>query len=129
MASRPASTSLYWTIISSSAALPAPDTAWHVDTITRLSSACLWIGLMASAMMMVEQLGLAMMPLCFLMASGLTSGTTSGTSGSRRNVLLLSITTAPAFTASGAITLLIGPPAKKAICTSLKASPVASSTT
>src|SRR3546814_18319109 len=52
---------------------------------------------------MVEQLGLAMMlrlpeP---LRAWGLTSGTTSGTSGSMRNCEVLSITTAPFRAALG----------------------------
>ena len=52
---------------------------------------------------MVEQLGLAMMPrfLYLAMASGLTSGTTKGTSGSMRKCDVLSITTAPAFAARG----------------------------
>ena len=34
----------------------------------------------AVSVMMVEQLGLEMMPLCFFASSGLISGTTSGTS-------------------------------------------------
>src|SRR6187551_3127476 len=51
---------------------------------------------------MVEQLGLATMPLgMFFRASALTSGTTSGTSGSMRQALELSMTTAPAFAAIG----------------------------
>src|SRR5438552_2840985 len=46
---------------------------------------------------MVEQFGLATMPFGMLRsASALTSGTTSGTSGSMRQALELSITTAPA---------------------------------
>ncbi len=50
---------------------------------------------------MVEQLGVAMMPLWRARWSALTSGTTSGTSGSARKALDLSITTAPAATAWG----------------------------
>jgi len=51
---------------------------------------------------MVEQFGFAMMPLGrFFAASMLTSGTTSGTSGSMRQALELSITTAPDFAAIG----------------------------
>jgi len=52
---------------------------------------------------MVEQLGLAMMPrfLYPATASGLTSGTTSGTSGCMRKCDVLSMTTAPALAARG----------------------------
>jgi hypothetical protein len=51
----------------------------------------------------VVQLGLAMMPLGgFFAASGLTSLTTSGTSGSLRNADELSMTTAPAAAKRGA---------------------------
>src|SRR5215831_10131887 len=51
---------------------------------------------------MVEQLGLATIPLGILRnASALTSGTTSGTSGSMRQALELSMTTAPARAATG----------------------------
>ena len=46
--------------------------------------------------MMVVQLGFEMTPLCFLTSSGFISGTTSGTSGSRRKALELSTNTAPA---------------------------------
>ena len=52
---------------------------------------------------MVEQLGLATMPLGMCRrASALTSGTTSGTSGSMRQALELSMTMAPACAAIGA---------------------------
>src|SRR5262245_4456934 len=51
---------------------------------------------------MVEQFGLATMPLgIFFKASALTSGTTSGTSGSIRQALELSTTMAPALAAIG----------------------------
>src|SRR5271166_6622564 len=51
---------------------------------------------------MVEQLGLATIPLrMWRRASALTSGTTSGTSGSMRQALELSTTTAPAQAARG----------------------------
>src|SRR5437879_12341676 len=51
---------------------------------------------------MVEQFGLATIPLgIFRSASALTSGTTSGTSGSIRQALELSMTMAPARAAIG----------------------------
>src|SRR6185437_5348061 len=54
-----------------------------------------WIGHSGVIEMIVEQLGLAMIPLCCLTASGLISGTTSGTPASIRNAEELSTTTAP----------------------------------
>ncbi len=79
-------------------------------------------------MMIVEQLGLAMIPTCLWICSGFTSGTTSGIPSFMRNALVLSTTTAPAATAAGANSLLIDPPAEKnAICTPLKLSLVSSS--
>ena len=63
--------------------------------------------------MMVEQLGLAMMPRWPRTASGLISGTTSGTAGSMRNAEELSTTTAPCSTASGPKRLEMLPPAEK----------------
>ena len=77
----------------------------------------------------VEQLGLAMIPLCFKISSGFTSGTTRGTSGSIRNALELSITIAPLLAASGANVLEIEPPANRAISIFAKDSGLASSTT
>src|SRR5262245_25709310 len=57
---------------------------------------------------MVEQLGLATIPFgMFRRASALTSGTTSGTSGSMRQALELSTTKAPAFAAIGLYSRLI----------------------
>src|ERR1051325_5828245 len=57
---------------------------------------------------MVEQFGLATMPLgMFRSASALTSGTTSGTSGSMRQALELSTTMAPALAAMGLNSRLI----------------------
>ena len=58
--------------------------------------------LRATSVMMVEQFGLAMMPLWSFASSGLISGTTSGTSGSMRKAEELSTNTAPAFTIAGA---------------------------
>ncbi len=49
----------------------------------------------------VAQFGVAMMPLCCSTSAPLISGTTSGTSGSMRQAPVLSMTTAPAFTALG----------------------------
>ena len=79
-------------------------------------------------MMIVEQFGLAMIPLCVKISSGLTSGTTRGTSGSIRNALELSITIAPRFAASGPNVLEIDPPANNAISILSKDSGLASST-
>src|SRR6516162_5399146 len=57
---------------------------------------------------MVEQLGLATIPLGMLFrASALTSGTTSGTSGSMRQALELSMTIAPACAAIGLLSRLM----------------------
>ena len=58
--------------------------------------------LMATSDTMVVQLGLEMMPLCHFTSSGLISGMTRGTLGSRRNALELSTNTAPALTIEGA---------------------------
>ena len=79
-------------------------------------------------MIIVEQLGLAIIPLCFSISSGLISGIISGTWGSILNALELSITTAPRLTASGANTSLTLPPANNAMSISLKESGFASST-
>jgi hypothetical protein len=62
--------------------------------------------------MIVEQFGLAMIPRCVAIWSGLISGTTSGTSGCIRNAELLSTTTAPWATAFGPHSLLTEPPAE-----------------
>ena len=59
-------------------------------------------GLSATTIWMVLQLGLAMMPFGRLAADSMfTSGTTSGTSGSIRQALELSMTTAPRAAAAG----------------------------
>ena len=68
---------------------------------------------------MVVQLGLAMMPLGrSAIASGLTSATTSGTSGSMRHAEELSITTAPAAATLGASSRDVAPPAEKSTMSS-----------
>ena len=56
---------------------------------------------MAVRPMIVAQFGLAMSPLLHLTSSGLTSGITSGTSGSSRKALELSTTVTPSLAASG----------------------------
>ena len=58
------------------------------------------------------QFGLAMMPMWRAIASGFTSGTTSGTPGSMRNAEELSTTTAPCRTAIGANRRDTAPPAE-----------------
>src|SRR5205814_1782648 len=79
--------------------------------------------------MMAQQLGLAMIPRWPRRASGLISGTTSGTCGSRRNAEELSMTVAPARTASGAKRFEVPDPAEKsASCTPSKPSSVSSRT-
>jgi hypothetical protein len=67
----------------------------------------------AISMMIVEQFGLAIIPLCEAIASGLISGMTNGTSGFMRNADELSMTTVPACTAQGANCLLRLLPAEK----------------
>src|SRR6056297_1072126 len=61
---------------------------------------------------MVEQFGLAIMPLFQEMSSAFTSGTTRGTSGSILHALLLSTTVTPLDAAIGANFLLVSPPAE-----------------
>src|SRR5437762_14080104 len=64
-------------------------------------------GLRATTIWIVEQLGLATIPLGMdRRASALTSGTTSGTSGSMRQALELSMTMAPALAAIGLVSRL-----------------------
>src|SRR4051812_15442247 len=95
----------------------------------RFTRLTLCSGQTGTFMMIVEQLGLAIRPLCLWICSGLTSGTTSGTPSFMRKALVLSTTTAPAFTADAANSLLTEPPAeKKATFTSLKLSCFSSST-
>ena len=62
---------------------------------------------------MVEQFGLAMMPLFHAMSCGFTSGTTRGTSLSILHWLLLSTTVTPWAAAIGANFSLVDPPAEK----------------
>ena len=61
--------------------------------------------------MAVVQFGLAMMPLCHFTSEALISGTTSGTFSSMRKALELSTTTQPAWTAMGAYSFEMLPPA------------------
>ncbi len=76
------------------------------------------------------QLGLAMIPFGrSVIASGLTSATTSGTSGSIRNALELSTTTAPLAAATGPYCCERAPPAENsAMSMSVSASSVSSRT-
>ncbi|KAF5042894.1 hypothetical protein DSECCO2_507970 [anaerobic digester metagenome] len=108
---------------------PVPDTAWYVDTTTRLMRAASCRGFSTTTIWMVEQLGLAMMPLCQDRSSGFTSGTTRGTAGSMRQALELSTTTQPDLAAHGANFSEVEPPAeKRARSTPLKESSVSSCT-
>ena len=92
---------------------PAPVTDWYVETTIRRIFQRSCSGLSATTICIVEQLGFATIPLCAKMSARFTSGTTSGTVGSRRNALLLSTTSVPAFTAWGANSLLTVAPAEK----------------
>ena len=86
-------------------------------------------GYSATTIWMVEQLGLAMIPLCRRISSGLTSGTTSGISFSILQAELLSMTTQPALAAIGEKWRLCSAPAEnRAISTPSKESTVVSST-
>ena len=103
--------------------VPAPETAWKVVTTRLFRPTARRIGSTDITRPVVVQLGFAMMPRCFSRASALISGTTRGTSSSIRQVLDLSITTAPRFTASGASSLESPPvAAKKTMSTPSKAS-------
>ncbi len=78
----------------------------------------------------VVQLGLATMPLGMSSrSSGLTSDTTSGTSGSLRQALELSTTTAPASATRGAQILEVDPPLENSAMSSPEKSAVAVSST
>ena len=78
----------------------------------------------------VVQLGLATMPLGMSSRSAaLTSETTSGTSGSLRHALELSMTVAPAAATLGASTLLAAPPLEKSAMSMPEKSAVAESST
>ncbi len=76
---------------------------------------------------MVEQFGLAIIPLCSCKSASFTSGTTNGTFSSIRKALVLSTTIAPRLAASGASSLDTLPPAlNKAISIPSKLSGFAS---
>ena len=78
----------------------------------------------------VVQLGLATMPLGMSSrSSGLTSETTSGTSGSLRQALELSTTMAPASATRGAQTFDVDPPLENSATSSPAKSAVAVSST
>ncbi len=84
-------------------------------------------GLSATTICIVVQFGLATIPWFCAIASGLTSETTSGTSGSMRHCEELSITIAPALAKRGAHSFEVAEPAenratsKPAIASSLSA--------
>ena len=85
--------------------------------------------LIAVQVMVVVQLGFAMMPECFLTSSGLISGTTSGTSGQSLNALELSTKTAPAALISSAnAAAMLFSAAPRTMLSPLKFSAQASST-
>src|SRR5262245_26543453 len=109
--------------------LPVPDTACSVVTTTERRPAARRIGSSAITKPIVVQFGQATMPRSFSSASGLISGTTSGTFGSSRQVDDLSIATPPRFATSGASSFESAPvAAKKAKSTPSNASGRASRT-
>ena len=94
-------------------AVPLPETAWYEDAMMDFSPYFWCRGKRAINDMMVVQLGLAMMFFAaVLAASGLISGTISGTSGSIRNADELSMTIQPALAADGAYSREMPPPAE-----------------
>ncbi len=95
---------------------------------TRPASSC--SGLSTGIAAIVVQFGLAMMPLrASRTAAGLTSLTTSGTSGSIRQAEELSTTTAPAAANTGASAFEVPPPAENSAMSSPEGSAVAASST
>ena len=93
----------------------------------RFTPKALCRGYSAISVTMVVQLGLEMMPLCFLTSAALISGTTNGTFFSIRKALELSTTTQPFAAATGPKALLMELPAlKRAMSTLSKESFVSS---
>ena len=89
--------------------IPAPETDWYVETTMRSMRAARCSGASAVTSTIVVQLGQDAMPFGrSRRSSGLTSATTSGTSGSIRNAAELSMTFAPAAAATGAHSSAIG---------------------
>src|SRR5205807_2861296 len=116
-----------WSSSASIWSRPAPETDWYVQTTARRMGTTACSGASAMRIVIVEQFGLAMIPRCPLSARRLISGIPSGTSGSMRNVELLSITTVPdAAAARPKRSLAPSPPPKKAIWTPRSASSVVS---
>ena len=109
----------------------SPSMGMMLETTARVILAASCSGLRTGIAAIVVQLGLAMIPLGRLAtSSGLTSLTTSGTSGSRRQAEELSITTAPAAATRGANSREVPPPAEKiAISSPAKSAVAVSSTT
>ena len=119
-----------WEASSSTPATPEPDTAWYVDATRRTSPASSCSGLSTGIAAMVVQFGLAMMPLrASAIAPGLTSDTTSGTSGSIRQAEELSTTVTPAAANTGARAREVVAPAEKTAMSRPDGSAVAASST
>ena len=104
-----------------------------MDTINRTRPAASWSGFSTGIAAMVVQFGFAMMPrpasITARAASGLTSETTSGISGSRRKALELSMTITPASTNDGTRARDVVAPAEKSTMSSPDGSAVAASST
>src|SRR5690606_17465280 len=109
---------------------PEPETAWYVATRRETRPASSWSGFRTGIAAMVVQFGLAMIPLgSSSMSPALTSETTSGTSGSLRQALELSMTVAPAAATLGAYSLLEEPPLENSAMSRPEKSAVAVSST
>src|SRR5581483_4161667 len=92
---------------------PAPDTAWYVLATSRRNPAATWRGFSTGIAAIVVQFGLATFPFgTRSSACGLTSATTSGTSGSMRQAEELSTTIAPSETTFGASRFEVAAPAE-----------------
>ena len=93
---------------------PAPPAAWKLVATIAVSPNSSCSACSGGMIAIVVQFGLATMPLLmWSSASGLTSETTSGTSGSMRNALELSTTIAPRAAKRGAHSFETAPPAEK----------------
>src|SRR5665647_3219663 len=120
-----------WPVRAATPLTPEPETAWYVATISRVNFASSCSGFRTGIAVIVVQFGFAMMPFGGLSVSpGLTSETTSGTSGSLRQADELSTTMAPASATFGAYSADIVAPAEKiAMSMPVKSAVSVSSTT
>ena len=131
LGSRPSAMAMCCSTSSCIADAPAPEAAWYVATCTRRMGERALSGASATTIWMVVQLGLPMIRLGRKRESSpLTSGTTSGTSGSMRKADELSIIRVPWRVMVPAYSSDVEPPAEtKAIFTPEKSESWVSSST